>query len=47
MFRAFLLKEELRLLYALENPTLSPGAPRRLTGLVIRIARRLLEQLAW
>ena len=33
LYRAFLLREELRLLYHLPDPALAPDAPRRLAGL--------------
>lgn len=44
MFRTFLLKEELRLLYALEDRALAPGAPRRLAGLGLALAATAVRQ---
>ena len=43
LYRAFLLKEELRLLYQLERPARA-GAPRRVAGLGIQIKARAVRQ---
>ena len=44
LYRAFLLREELRLLYHLDDPALAPGASRRLAGLGIALATRAVRQ---
>ncbi len=54
MFRAFLLKEELRLLYALEDPALAPEhldawlawASRSRLAPFVRLARTITDQRA-
>jgi transposase len=44
LYRAFLLKEELRLLYQLERPALAPPAPRRLARVGLQITAQTLRQ---